>query len=96
MSLGFAVAEAPFTYGSWVGRWATPALGTAWMFLIAAVAHLGAHRQFTLAIAALLGGAGGTAVAGQWLARTGVSRGRVPGVNLEATRGVPAVWLCAH
>jgi hypothetical protein len=44
----------------------------------------------------LLGGAAIIGAGAAWLMRSGVLRGRTPGVNLEATRGAPSIWLVAH
>lgn len=98
-ALGFTVTERPFEYSELPGRWGTPIVG-AWLALAAfggAVAVLlrGDGRSVAIALAAtvLAGGAG------WWLERWGTRSLRVcrrSGTNLEARRGVPAVWLVAH
>lgn len=86
-SLGFSVREAPFTYATWPGRWGTPAAGIAWI-LAALVSYRYRYAALIVPLAIALGA--------RWLQRQGVLRGKTPGINLEATRGTPAVWLVAH
>ena len=81
----------PFTYAIWPGRWGTPAAGIAWI-LTALVSYWYRHA----ALVVLLVGAVVIAVAAQWLQKRGVLQGRSPGVNLEAKRGTPRIWLVAH
>jgi hypothetical protein len=91
ISLGFAVRDVPFTYASWPGRWGTPAAGFAWI-----VTALIAGRSPAVSLTVLIAGALVIALGARWLQRDGVTRGKTPGVNLEAKRGEPAVWLVAH
>jgi hypothetical protein len=91
ISLGFEVNEVPFTYSTWPGRWGTPAAGIAWI-LTALVSYWYRHA----ALMVLLVGAVVIAGAAQWLQKRGVVRGSTPGVNLEARRGTPRIWLVAH
>ena len=86
ISLGFEVNEVPFTYATWPGRWGTPAAGITWI-----LTALASYWYPPFIVAALV-----IAVAAQWLQERGVLRGRTPGINLEAKRGTPAVWLVAH
>lgn len=94
---GLVVTEVPFEYSQFPGRWATPAAGV----VIPAVASLivalrgrfEAWPWVALILALLVAGAA------FWIARRGVLDlpfARARGVNLEATRGEPAVWLVAH
>ena len=83
-------------YQPWVGKWGTPAAGMAWIGTALAAGHLGAHGSPIAALAVLAGAAIVIAISSRWLARTGVLRGQTPGVNLEATRGAPTLWLAAH
>lgn len=98
-NLGFTVAERSFEYSELPGRWGTPIVG-AWLALAAFGGVLGVLRGgndrsvgIALVAAALAAGAG------WWLERWGTRALRVcrrSGTNLEARRGVPAVWLVAH
>lgn len=92
---GFSVADRPFDYSAFPGLWGTPVVGV--MLLTAALATAlgradGAGVQIGLVLALAAG------VVGWWLARHGGSLrlARRRGVNLEAWRGVPKVWLVAH
>ena len=98
---GFSVLERPFTYSALPGTWGTPIAGL-WLFVTAIVTGAGISRGgdaqdravliAILAIAVL-------ALAGWWLGRFGtrlIPLMRRRGVNLEARRGVPTVWLIAH
>jgi Iap family predicted aminopeptidase len=91
ISLGFAVRDVPFTYASWPGRWGTPTAGIAWI-----VTALIAGRSPAASLTVLIAGALVIALGARWLQRDGVTRGKTPGVNLEAKRGEPAIWLVAH
>ena len=83
--------EVPFTYAAWPGRWGTPAAGIAWI-----ATALIAGRSPAASLTVLMGGALIIALSAWWLQREGVSKGKTPGVNLEARRGEPAIWLVAH
>ncbi len=48
------------------------------------------------ALTVLIAGALVIALGARWLQREGVLGGKTPGVNLEAKRGEPAIWLVAH
>jgi Peptidase family M28 len=86
ISLGFSVSDVPFTYSTWPGRWGTPVAGIAWI-----LTALASYWYPPFIVTALV-----IAIAAQWLQKRGVLRGRTPGINLEAQRGTPAVWLVAH
>ena len=98
---GYRVTTRPFEYSAFTGRWATPLAG-AWMAGALAVAgHLGDHGQPGFALGALAVALVLLAVAGRYLANTGVlffPLMRRRGVNVEAVRDdrEPAVWLVAH
>jgi hypothetical protein len=91
ISLGFTVRDVSFTYASWPGRWGTPAAGIAWI-----LTALIAGRSPAVSLTVLIAGALVIASGARWLQRHGVTRGKTPGVNLEAKRGEPAIWLVAH
>ena len=91
ISLGFTARDVPFTYSSWPGRWGTPAAGIAWI-----VTSLIAGRSPAVSLTVLIAGAFVIASGAWWLQREGVLRGNTPGVNLEAKRGEPTIWLVAH
>lgn len=101
VSDGFQVTERPFEYSTFPGRWGMPIAGAA-LFAIAAgtaaviatnpVGGDLAMRNAFVAVAAV-------AAVGWWIGRYGtraVPAMRRRGVNLEARRGEPRVWLVAH
>ena len=98
--VGFSSTETPFQYSRVPGLLATPGFGLAWIVVIAAVGHLGAHGHPRWGVGLLVVFGVGMAVAARWLIREGVLSlpfGRSGGINLVATRGVaPKVWLVAH
>jgi hypothetical protein len=73
-----------------------PVIGWAWIVTLIAAAHEGAHGAPQVAFLLLIGLAAAVAVATQWVSRAGLLLGQTPGVNLEAVRGTPSVWLVAH
>lgn len=94
---GFVVTEVPFEYSQFPGRWATPAAGVAIPAVASAIAALRGRLEAWPWVALIL--ALGVAGAAVWIARRGVLDlpfARARGVNLQATRGEPAVWLVAH
>lgn len=90
---GFSVVDRPFRYSAFPGLWGTPLVGC--MLLVGGLAvALGEVAPVIGLMMALAAG-----VVGWWLARYG--GGSLPvmlrrGVNLEARRGVPRLWLVAH
>lgn len=98
-TLGFAVRETPFEYSMFPGKYATPVFGAAGAVLVGIAGQLASLGSRMSPAAILLGGAAVLAFSGRWLATHGVVDApvlRARGVNLEGTRGVPAVWICAH
>lgn len=98
---GFAVSEEPFEYSQLPGRYGTPAAGVWSALAIAATAVSGARGRAALALVIAAAGLALLAIAGLWLARSGVLRARTmraEGVNLVARRPgpPPLVWLVAH
>ena len=98
---GFSVEERPFSYSAAPGEWGTPMAGFALLIMGLAAAYgiaeggLGTDRTLQIAFAALIV----IAAAGWWVGRYGTRAlpfQRRVGVNLEARRGVPDVWLVAH
>ncbi|MEO8946422.1 MAG: M28 family peptidase [Gemmatimonadaceae bacterium] len=100
-SAGFEATEHAFEYSAFPGRWGMPVTGSA-LFLIGGVgaaviaADPGnvnvAMRYAILMLSVVL-------AAGWWMGRYGtrlVPLMRRRGLNLEARRGVPKVWLIAH
>lgn len=96
---GFVVAEHPFEYSAFPGRWGTPLAGVVVAAMFAAAGSAGFRGSARASLVILLFGAmllGGLAF---WLARWGVldvPLARARGVNLAATRGSPTLWLVAH
>lgn len=98
---GFAVEQRPFAYSAFPGMWGTPIAGLL-LFVAAGVAAAGIVRggaamERGLAVGIALVAA--VSIGGWWLGRYGTGRlpfARRHGVNLEARRGVPSVWLMAH
>ena len=98
---GFAVTEQRFTYSALPGRWGTPCFGAAGMAAVLAAALSARSGSPLGALAIVAAAALGLALAGRWLARSGVlalPALRMEGVNLVATcgDGRPHVWLVAH
>lgn len=99
VALGFTVAEQSFEYSAFPGRWGTSVIGT-WLALAAfggvgGVLGGAGDRSVAIALVGTLLAAG----AAWWLERWGTrtfGACRRSGTNLEARRGVPAVWLVAH
>lgn len=97
---GLVVAERRFDYSSFPGLWATPMIGailmliSGWILWMTGRGHFGKVAALTAILAVCA-----TAVLAWWLGRYGsvsLPLLRRSGVNLEATRGVPTVWLVAH
>jgi hypothetical protein len=98
-SIGCDVAEHPFEYSAFPGKWGTPIAGvlTALVFLVSG--HFGAHANARAALEVLVAGGAVIAAFAWWLGRRGVLDlpfARERGSNLVATRGVPELWLVAH
>jgi hypothetical protein len=98
---GFVVTERPFTYSAAPGLWGTPLAGLVLLVTASATAFEIARGEATadraLRIAAVAVAL--TGCAGWWVGRYGTRLlpfWRRRGVNLEARRGVPHVWLVAH
>jgi hypothetical protein len=98
---GFVVDDRPFSYSAFPGTWGTPIAGLA-LLVAAASAGAGIIRGGALLDAGMTVGVVlvvATSVMGWWLGRYGTRHLpflRRDGVNLEARRGVPDVWLMAH
>jgi hypothetical protein len=98
-SLGFEVAEHPFEYSTWPGRWSTPIAGACAAALFLASGRLAARGSARAALEVLVAGAAILGVVAWWLGRWGVLDlpfARATSTNLVATRGTPALWLVAH
>ncbi|MGI8508181.1 MAG: hypothetical protein ACR2MQ_02525 [Gemmatimonadaceae bacterium] len=98
---GFLVVERPFEYSAFPGLWGTPLVGV----LLLAAGLVVALGRADVGCGAECGPVTGLALAlgaggiGWWLARYGSGSMRFMvrrGVNLEASRGVPKLWLVAH
>jgi len=98
---GFVVEERPFSYSALPGRFGTPVAGLC-LLVSAVIAVQGILRggvAMDRGIATGIGLVLVVAVTGWWLGRYGTRRLRIfreRGLNLEARRGVPRVWLVAH
>lgn len=102
---GFEVAEQPFTFSEFPGRWA-PSLGAVVLAIIVLFAsHMAVrHGAPTIALLILSIGLVALGAAGWWTARHGTAQIpwlRSQSANLIATRGSssrerPAQWLVAH
>ncbi|HVE79398.1 MAG TPA: M28 family peptidase [Gemmatimonadaceae bacterium] len=98
-ALGCEVAERPFEYSALPGRWSTPAAGVVSIAGLCGVAALAADGATASAAAVALAALAAVGAGGAWAARRGVLALpllRRRGVNLEARRGHPRVWLVAH
>lgn len=98
---GFEVSERPFEYSTFPGRMGTPLAGVCLcgMALWAAIRISRHHDDAVIVMIAALSGLVAVCVAAWWTGRYGtrlVPIMRRRGVNLEARRGTPAVWLVAH
>lgn len=98
---GFSVVDRPFEYSAFPGLWGTPLVGvmllTAGLVIALGRADATTGAVFGPVIGLVMALAAGAI--GWWLARYGSSSMRVMlrgGVNLEASRGVPDLWLVAH
>jgi hypothetical protein len=98
---GFTVEERPFSYSAAPGAWGTPLAGVALLITALGAAYgiagdgAGPDRTLQIAFVALIL----IGSAGWWVGRYGTRLlpfQRRAGVNLEARRGVPNVWLVAH
>ncbi len=78
--------DVPFEYNTWPGRWGTPAAGVTWI-VIALISNQYPYAVFAGALVVVVGA--------KWL-QSLIIHGETRGVNLEARRGEPAVWLVAH
>lgn len=97
---GFEVSERAFSYSAFPGLWGTPLIGVALLLTAVVTSFSLMHSSAAegpavraLVIVAIL------SVCGWWLSRFGTRYMPLMhrrGVNLEAHRGVPAVWLVAH
>ena len=97
--IGCEVAEHPFEYSTFPGRWGTPLFGAAAVVLMIVAAQEGRAGHGARALAALLIGAAILSACGGWLGRSGVLDlpfARARSTNLVATRGAPTLWLVAH
>ena len=96
---GFSCRDLPFEYSQWPGRWGPPIAALIQAATILVVGHMAVHAG---PLWALVVGAG--LVSALMLASADAKRRwtavlpwqRARSVNLEATRGNPAVWLVAH
>lgn len=97
---GFSVSERRFDYSAFPGLWGTPTIGVllgvtgGWTVLLARGGRFG-----TTSAATAFGAVCAIAALGWWLGRVGtisLPLMRRTGINLEASRGVPGVWLVAH
>ncbi|HEY7897055.1 MAG TPA: M28 family peptidase [Gemmatimonadaceae bacterium] len=97
---GFEIEERPFSYSAFPGLWGTPLAGAALLLtsvgtglsLLRAEPQDGPLARALTAVLII-------GLAGWWLGRYGTRRlpfMRREGLNLEARRGVPTVWLTAH
>lgn len=97
---GFEVVERPFSYSAFPGVYGAPLIGSALVLTAAVTAFALRHSssvdtqvERALAIVAII------AIISWWLSRYGTRHMplmRREGMNLEACRGVPDVWLIAH
>jgi hypothetical protein len=98
-ALGCDVADHPFEYSTFPGKWGTPLLGVCAAALMIAASNAGASGQRWSALPILLVGSGSIAAIGWWLGRWGVLDlpfARARSTNLAAMRGTPSLWLVAH
>lgn len=98
-AMGCEVAEHPFEYSAFPGRWGTPAFGAAVVVIMIVAAREGRAGHGARALAALLIGTVILSACGGWLGRRGVLDlpfARTRSTNLVATRGAPTLWLVAH
>ena len=95
---GFDVAEQPFEYSTFPGRWATPIGGVIACLTVVSAAALGDHGRAGPALTLIATAALVLVIGGRMIARrvTTLSWARASSVNLIATRGMPRVWLVAH
>jgi hypothetical protein len=98
--LGYQVAESPFEFSAFPGRFGTPVFGALVMGLVAVAGHWGARGARVFPLVVLVSGGLALTAFGVWLARHGVLRlgvMRATGVNTQASRSRDVrVWLCAH
>lgn len=98
---GFSVSERPFSYSALPGTLGTPVAGVV-LLVAAIVASTGVWRggdALDQAVAGAILAIAALALVGWWAGRFGtrcIPFMRRRGVNLEAQRGVPVVWLVAH
>jgi hypothetical protein len=96
---GFSCREIPFEYSQWPGRWGPPliaAVQAATILFVSRIAIRGGALQaiaFGSVIAVLLLTLTARGKRG-WIQNLELQRST--STNLEAIRGVPHVWLCAH
>jgi hypothetical protein len=96
---GFTVIERLFEFSAWPGRRALPLAGLL-LVIGGAIAWMGAafgQIDFPLTVGSVLLTLAvvGGAFIGEF-GPTSMRRSRCTSINLEATRGTPAVWLVAH
>ncbi|MEO5579198.1 MAG: M28 family peptidase [Gemmatimonadaceae bacterium] len=103
-AVGFDVAEEPFAFSEFPGRWA-PSLGAVILSAVAfASAHAAAaHSAPAVGLSILVGGLALLGLGGSWTARYGTTRTpwlRSQSANLVARRGGtrerPTTWMVAH
>ena len=98
---GFDIAEAPFAYSAFVGRWGTPIGGVVVLGVLVTAHAVARGGRPIVAVGVLAIGAVLLGVVGAVAARVGVlafPADRRRGVNLVATRDgdAPSLWLMAH
>jgi hypothetical protein len=91
-SLGFEVAERPFVFSGLPGRYGAQVIGATTLLGLTAARFLLAEwfGQLTAALVIMLS---------YWFSHASATREpwfRETGINLEARRGTPKVWLVAH
>ncbi|HUR00497.1 MAG TPA: M28 family peptidase [Gemmatimonadaceae bacterium] len=96
---GFSCRDIPFEYSQWPGRWGPPLLAGVQAATILGISRIefqwGALRAiaFASSIAIVLVTLTARAKRG-WIQNLRVQRST--SINLEAVRGAPRIWLCAH
>ena len=96
---GFHCREIPFEYSQWPGRWGPPLVAAVQAATILCVSRIATHWgalpgvAFGSVIALLLVTLNARAKR-RWIQNLGLQRST--STNLEAVRGAPRVWLCAH
>jgi hypothetical protein len=96
---GFSCREIPFEYSQWPGRWGPPLAAAIQAATIVAISRTASHWGALVAICV-----GSALVIALFFLIGQAKRGwiqnlrfqRATATNLEATRGSPRLWLCAH